>query len=105
MRRIAIIAFVSSLLIGSGASAQVDSTLFKRAARDTSKLLLNMDAVYSRPFLSVNKVPVSLGGYVEANWQHFGTDGVTEGHQFQMRRLTLFFASGISKKNQVLVGD
>jgi hypothetical protein len=61
-----------------------------------------MDAIYNRPFLSVGKVPVALGGYVEANWQHLGTDGVTEGHQFQMRRLTLFIASGISRRIKFL---
>ncbi|MBY0433350.1 MAG: hypothetical protein K2U26_04490, partial [Cyclobacteriaceae bacterium] len=66
--------------------SQVDSTLFRRVNKDTSKLLLNMDAVYNRPFLSVGKTPVALGGYVEANWQHLGTDGLTEGHQFQMKR-------------------
>ena len=81
---------------------QIDSTLLRRVQKDTSKLLLNMDAVYNRPFLSVGKVPVALGGYVEANWQHLGTDGVTEGHQFQMRRLTLFIASGISRRIKFL---
>ena len=70
--------------------------------KDTTKLLLNLDAVYNRPFLSVAKVPVALGGYVEANWQHLGTDGVTEGHQFQMKRLTLFIASGISRRIRFL---
>jgi hypothetical protein len=47
-------------------------------------------------------LPVSVGGYVEANWQHLGTDGVTEGHQFQMRRLTLFVASSIYKRIKFL---
>ena len=61
-----------------------------------------MDAVYNRPFLSAGKVPVALGGYIEANWQNLGTDGVTEGHQFQMRRLTLFVASGISRRIKFL---
>jgi hypothetical protein len=61
-----------------------------------------MDAVYNRPFLAVGKLPVALGGYVEANWQHLGTDGVSEGHQFQMRRLTLFIASGISRRIKFL---
>jgi hypothetical protein len=61
-----------------------------------------MDAVYNRPFLAIGKIPVALGGYVEANWQHLGTDGITEGHQFQMRRLTLFIASGISKRIKFL---
>jgi hypothetical protein len=82
--------------------AQVDSTLLRRSATDTTKVLMNMDAIYNRPFLSVGKLPVALGGYVEANWQHLGTDGITEGHQFQMRRLTLFVASGISKRIRFL---
>ncbi len=93
---------VVSLVICSTATAQVDSTLFKRTQQDTSKLLLNMDAVYNRPFLSVSKLPVAFGGYVEANWQHLGTDGVSEGHQFQMRRLTLFIASTISRRIKFL---
>ena len=82
--------------------AQIDSTLFRRTKTDTAKVLLNMDAVYNRPFLAVGKLPVALGGYVEANWQHLGTDGVSEGHQFQMRRLTLFIASGISRRIKFL---
>ncbi len=82
--------------------AQIDSTLFRRTESDTSGLKLNMDAVYDRPFLSVGKLPVSIGGYVEANWQHLGTYGVTEGHQFQMRRLTLFVASGIYRRLKFL---
>jgi hypothetical protein len=82
--------------------AQIDSTLFRRTKTDTAKVLLNMDAVYNRPFLATGKLPVALGGYVEANWQHLGTDGVSEGHQFQMRRLTLFIASGISRRIKFL---
>ena len=94
--------FLILLLTGSEAFGQIDSTLFRRTARDTSKLYLNMDAVYNRPFLAVGKLPVSVGGYVEANWQHLGTDGVTEGHQFQMRRLTLFVASSIYRRIKFL---
>ena len=82
--------------------AQIDTTLVRSTMKDTTKLLLNQDAVYNRPFLSVAKVPVALGGYVEANWQHLGTEGVTEGHQFQMKRFTLFIASGISRRIRFL---
>lgn len=88
--------------IVSVTSAQVDSTLFKRVPKDTSRIQLNMDAVYNRPFLTMSKVPVAIGGYVEANWQHLGTDGITEGHQFQMRRVTLFVASSIYKRIKFL---
>jgi len=82
--------------------AQIDTTLLRRTQKDTTVLKLNMDAVYNRPFLSMGKLPVAVGGYVEANWQHLGTDGVSEGHQFQMRRLTLFVASSISKRIKFL---
>jgi hypothetical protein len=97
-----IIFTILSLLIVHASFAQIDQTLLRRQQKDTSALKLNMDAVYNRPFLSVAKLPVALGGYVEANWQHLGTDGVTEGHQFQMRRLTLFVASSISRRIKFL---
>ncbi|MEX2569131.1 MAG: hypothetical protein WD431_24520, partial [Cyclobacteriaceae bacterium] len=45
---------------------QGDSSLVSPAAGDTSKLTLNMDAVYNRPFLEADKMPIAIGGYVEA---------------------------------------
>lgn len=90
------------LLAGTGVSAQIDSSLLRRSPMQAPQQAMNMDAVYNRPFLSYGKLPVSLGGYAEANWQHLGTDGVTEGSQFQMRRLTLFVASTISKRVKFL---
>jgi hypothetical protein len=56
----------------------------------------------TRPFLGLGKVPVSIGGYAEVNWQHISTDGVSEGHQFQLRRMTLFVSSSISSKIKFL---
>ncbi|MBC7383256.1 MAG: hypothetical protein H7296_09755 [Bacteroidia bacterium] len=84
--------------------AQVDTSLFKTIAKDTSykNNLMNMDAVYSRPFLNYSKSPVSIGGYLEANYQHLGTNGISEGHQFQMRRMTLFIASSIKNRIKFL---
>ena len=82
--------------------AQIDPALLKRIPADTSKPSMNMDAVYNRPFVAVGKLPVSLGGYMEANWQHLGTDGVSEGHQFQFRRMTLFVSSTIGKRLKFL---
>jgi hypothetical protein len=84
------------------AFAQVDTTLLRKIPKDSSTVHMNMDAVYNRPFLSMGKLPVSIGGYVEANWQHLGTNGVSEGHQFQMRRMTLFVASSIYKRIKFL---
>ena len=83
--------------------AQNDSIKkIKRVPTDTIKPQLNMDAVYNRPFLQYGKTPVALGGYVEANTNYVVTDGVTEGFSFQMRRMTLFVASTISKKIKFL---
>ncbi len=93
---------ISLILVPLSACGQIDSTLLRRVEKDTSGMKMNMDAVYNRPFLSVGKLPVSLGGYVEANWQHMGTDGFSEGHQFQMRRLTLFLAASIYKRIKFL---
>ena len=93
---------ISLLLISIQAQAQIDSTLFKKTKPDTTSQHLNMDAIYNRPFISYEKAPVSVGGYAEVNWQHLGTDGVTEGHQFQMRRMTLFVSSLIGKNIKFL---
>lgn len=83
--------------------AQVDSTLFKRTPRDTSfQKAMNMDAVYNRPFLSVGKLPVAVGGYVEADYSYMGTEGITEGHSFRIPRLTLFVASTIHRRIKFL---
>jgi hypothetical protein len=61
-----------------------------------------MDAVYNRPFIQVGKLPVALGGYAEANYQYINTNGISEGHQFQMRRLSLFVSSAISNRVKFL---
>ncbi|OYU93880.1 MAG: hypothetical protein CFE21_18790 [Bacteroidetes bacterium B1(2017)] len=84
------------------ANAQIDSLLLIVQPKDTIQKSLNMDAVYNRPFVTFGKLPVSLGGYVEVNWQHIGTDGVSDGHQFQFRRMTIFVASTISKRIKFL---
>lgn len=92
------------LLAALGAQAQTDSTgLFsRRVTTDSNNLALNMDAVYNRPFLTVNKAPVAVGGYVEANTSYFATDGITEGLSFQMRRLTLFLSASINRRIKFL---
>lgn len=90
------------LSLNTLALAQADSTLFRRQPQDTAKAQLNMDAVYNRPFLGLGKTPVSVGGYVEGNWQYRVSNGLTEGHQFQAQRLTLFISSGIGKRLKFL---
>ena len=83
-------------------SAQIDPSLLRRTPKDTTGLQMNMDAVYNRPFLQLGKLPVAIGGYAEANYQNLQEDGITEGHQFQMRRMTLFVSSSISKRIKFL---
>jgi hypothetical protein len=100
MRKYFAILFLTGVSLVS--HAQIDPTLLKRIPKDTSRPTLNMDAIYNRPALKYDKLPVSLGGYVETNWQHIGTDGVSEGHQFQFRRLSLFISSSVSKRIKFL---
>jgi hypothetical protein len=96
--------FILSLLIliSFSSVSQADSSFVKRIPQDTGKLKMNMDAVYNRPFLQMGKMPVSVGGYLEANSSYFGTDGVTEGLSFQIPRLTVFMASTIKKRIKFL---
>jgi hypothetical protein len=89
-------------LIASTLTAQIDPELLRRIPVKTDSFQMNMDAVYNRPFLQLGKLPVAIGGYAEANYQYFGENGVTEGHQFQMRRLTLFLSSSISRRIKFL---
>jgi hypothetical protein len=92
----------SAFLLCNIAQAQIDPLLLKRIAKDTVLQTMNMDAVYSRPFVTVGKLPVAVGGYLETNWQHLGTDGISEGHQFQFRRMTLFVSSTVGKRLKFL---
>lgn len=97
---------IGLLLVGcfftSPLHAQIDSTLLKRVPVDTTKNQLNMDAVYNRPFLEIGKLPVSVGGYIEADYQYMGEDGVSDGHSFSVPRMTLFVASSIHRKIKFL---
>jgi hypothetical protein len=82
--------------------AQSDSNKLKHSLPDTSKASMNMDAVYNRPFLKYGKIPVAIGGYMEANTHYASTNGVSEGFSFQMRRVTLFVSSTIHSKIKFL---
>ena len=91
-----------AVIITGFATAQVDPALLRDPARDTTGSKLNMDAIYDRPFNKVGGLPVSLGGYMEGNYQYRVEDGISEGHQFQMRRLTLFVSSAVSQRIKFL---
>ncbi len=69
--------------------------------RDSIAPGMNMDAVYNRPFL-FSDAPVSLGGYIEANSDYTGSDGITDGLSFQIPRLTLFVSASINTRIKFL---
>jgi hypothetical protein len=83
-------------------TAQIDSSLLKVSSKDSLKPGLTMDAIFERPFLKLGKSPVSIGGYVESDWQYVSTSGITVGNQFQFRRFSLFVASTITKRIKFL---
>lgn len=94
---------VLAILFALESKAQIDSTLLKRTPIDTSGTqTMNMDAVYNRPFLQIGNLPASIGGYIEANYQYLGEDGITDGHSFSIPRFTLFVASSIHRKIKFL---
>lgn len=84
------------------AHAQTDSSFIQRIPADTTEELLSMDAVYDRPFLTAGKLPVALGGYLEANTEYAATDGVSDGFAFQFRRMSLFLSSTIGHRIKFL---
>lgn len=96
------VTFFILLLMVLKLSAQTDTTFLKRVKTDTSNMKMNMDAVYNRPFLQMGKLPVSVGGYLEANSSYFSTEGVSEGLSFQIPRMTIFLSSTIKKRIKFL---
>lgn len=84
-------------------AAQIDSTLLKRVPADTSlENAMNIDAIYNRPLLQLGGLPVTLGGYIEADYQYMGEAGIGEGHSFRIPRMTLFVASSIHSRIKFL---
>ena len=86
------------LLVALQAEAQVDSIGAGRPLPDSTSPAMNVDAIYNRPLSRFDNIPVAIGGYAEANSAYFGTDGVTEGLSFQMRRATIFLSSSIRER-------
>jgi hypothetical protein len=64
----ALVIFLLTIICLKGKS-QIDPELLRKPIADTSNVSLNMDAVYNRPFIQMGKLPVAIGGYVEANYQ------------------------------------
>lgn len=90
------------LLCSTLLSAQTDSSFVQRLTADTIPNKMNMDAVYDRPFLQMGKMPVMLGGYVEANTDYRSENGISEGLSFQLPRLTIFISSPLGRRIKFL---
>jgi len=58
--------------------------------------------VYNRPFITIGKSPVAIGGYLEGNTNYFSEDGVSEGLTMEMRRFNIFLFSTISSRIKFL---
>lgn len=101
MRLIKKLIFLSFFFYSAETFSQIDPDLLKKP-EDTLKIALNMDALYNRPSIAINKTPLAIGGYLETNWQRLSTDGVSEGHQFQARRLSIFLSAAISNRIKFL---
>lgn len=95
--------FIITLLFFSlNTYAQIDSSLIKPGIDTSKKSLMNLEAIHNRPITGISHSAVALGGYMEANWQYLSTEGVSEGHQFQFRRLTLFTSASITNRIKFL---
>ena len=81
--------------------AQENSNI-KRIPTDSLQAHMNMDATYDRPFLTIDKMPVAVGGYLEANSIFSSENGQSQGLSFQARRLTIFMSSSIGKRIKFL---
>ena len=101
LKNILAIGFFTTISINYNAQ-NIDNTQTQPVKVDSTKSLLNMDAVYSRPFLTNDKMPVAIGGYLEANSFYGSEDGISEGLSFQARRLTVFMSASISKRIKFL---
>ena len=92
-----IFSLASSFLIVQ-LSAQVNPAFLRLEVKDSDSIKLNMDATYNRPFLRSEKLPITIGGHAEVNYQYLQEDGINEGHQFQMRRTSLFISTSIANR-------
>ncbi|MEO6165943.1 MAG: hypothetical protein ABIO46_08455 [Chitinophagales bacterium] len=96
------VAVLILLAVSLAANAQTDSAFIKHIPVDSSTQKLNMDALYNRPGLSFGKLPIAIGGYLEANTQYASTDGTSDGFSFQFRRMSIFLSSTIGKRIKFL---
>ena len=93
---------LTGLLVTTSFSQDNDSGIVNDSTVNNTDIKLNQDAIYGRPTLGFKKLPVVVGGYIEANSIFTTVDGVSEGLSFQARRLTLFTSGSINKRIKFL---
>ncbi len=79
-----------TMMSRTGGELQSADSATNRSAEDT---LMNIDAIYTRPFMQRSAAEIGLGGYLEANVQTLNEGGINNGWSFQARRLTLFLSA------------
>lgn len=97
---------VTYLLLGYIALyAQSDTafrdTIFKRT-NPAPTGATGQDAVYDRPFITMERSRTAVGGYVEGNTNYFSEDGVSEGFSMELRRFNIFLYSSIHSRIKFL---
>ncbi|HBZ39888.1 MAG TPA: hypothetical protein DEO59_15960, partial [Balneola sp.] len=95
MKKLIITLFIG--LLSQQLIAQVDQSLLKDDRSDSLENAMNMDALSNRGY-ATSSSPVSIGGYLEADYKYIGEDGLTDGHTFRIPRVTLFITSSISSR-------
>ena len=95
MKKLIITLFIG--LLSQQLIAQVDQSLLKDDRSDSLENAMNMDALSNRVY-ATSSFPVSIGGYLEADYKYIGEDGLTDGHSFRIPRVTLFITSSISSR-------
>ena len=95
MKKLIITLFIG--LLSQQLIAQVDQSLLKDDRSDSLENAMNMDALSNRVY-ATSSSPVSIGGYLEADYKYIGEDGLTDGHSFRIPRVTLFITSSISSR-------
>ncbi|RMH21015.1 MAG: hypothetical protein D6701_03070 [Gemmatimonadetes bacterium] len=82
----------AAVAVGRPASAAAQADTLRAA--DT---LVAQDGPYNRPFITSVR-STAIGGYVEANTNHFEEDGIGDGFSMEMRRFNIFVFGSISPR-------
>jgi hypothetical protein len=61
----------------------------------------NQNAIYERPFV-ISGQRAAIGGYVEANLNYVGEEGINEGASFELRRFNIFLFSPLGQRMRFL---